>query len=553
MKFFAKIIVFLALASFSFSLSAQDYELTINNFKKSQVAEISHVVSIDKISDNQIIALANEREFQDFRKLGIPFEFKNYKTSTLSKSEDYFRVTNEIDEFANFDVYPSYNLYLELMSKFHSQNPDITELIEIGESVQGRKILALKIHDSDNESQNPEFLLASTIHGDEVCGYILMLRLIDYLLNNRESNEQVKNILSNTVLYICPLLNPDGTYFGGDDQINRAIRYNANNEDLNRNYPTLGPEISSPIQPETEAMINFDKNHNFVMSVTFHSGEEVINYPWDSFYEDECSLPDKSWFVENAQNYVELAREFDSYYLKSIATEGYVFGSEWYKVDGGRQDYMLYYNRCREITIEISRNKLIYGDDLDAFWQKNYRSILNYIQTSNQGIKGSVSDEYGNNLNAEIIIKNHDKNHSSVFTNKSGLFFRPFLADKKIEVCAYSEGYLTNCQEVITEKDKLVELNFLLPSGESENPSSVENILKNVDFQANTIDGKIIVKSNSVIEQIKIVNVNGQVMFLDRPDSNYAEYSASNYISGTYVIQAKIANEIKTQKLLVVK
>ena len=54
---------------FTFSVKAQDYRIVIKNYPKNLVAKISDAVSIDKISQNEIIAFASEKEFTEFKKL----------------------------------------------------------------------------------------------------------------------------------------------------------------------------------------------------------------------------------------------------------------------------------------------------------------------------------------------------------------------------------------------------------------------------------------------------------------------------------------------------
>ena len=81
------------------------------------------------------------------------------------------------------------------------------------------------------------------MHGDEVTGYYLMLRLIDYLLSNYDSDPQVQNIVNNVDLWICPLENPDGTYRNHNDSLNESpysTRHNYTDDDLNRSYPIAG-------------------------------------------------------------------------------------------------------------------------------------------------------------------------------------------------------------------------------------------------------------------------------------------------------------------------
>ncbi|MCK7536337.1 MAG: hypothetical protein MZV63_37830 [Marinilabiliales bacterium] len=82
----------------------------------------------------------------------------------------------------------------------------------------------------------PEVFYTSTIHGDETAGFILMLRLADYLLKNYNTDSRVKDLVDNLEIWINPLANPDGTYRSGNYIIS-PVRFNANGYDLNRNFP----------------------------------------------------------------------------------------------------------------------------------------------------------------------------------------------------------------------------------------------------------------------------------------------------------------------------
>ncbi|MBR4267516.1 MAG: T9SS type A sorting domain-containing protein [Bacteroidales bacterium] len=555
MKLIGKFLILVLTCLFSVSSKAQDYKLTIWNFDKNVVDKISDAVSIDLFSDTEIVAFANEREFIEFKKLGIPYKVENLKLVKPKSISKSVKTTDDISQMTDFSAYPSYDVYIKMMENFHAKFPDITELIEIGTSVQGRKLLVLKISDSQHEAQNPEFLLTSTMHGDELCGYVLMLRFIDFLLNNKDTDSQVKNILENVVLYINPLSNPDGTYIGGNDDVSSSQRYNANNEDLNRNFPSIVNSQNSVFQyePEVKAMMDFAENHHFVVSANIHSGDEVVNYPWDSFYDYEKSLADEDWFVEVSKKYVELARIWDPDYMKTVTDEGYVFGSEWYKVKGGRQDYMYWNHRCKEFTLEVSAVKVLDSDNLTEFWQKNYKSLLGLVESCLQGITGKVTDVSGNNLEAEIVIKGIDANHSSVFSSDNGLYFRPLLADKTLEVCAVIDGYETECQTVTTEKDKLVQLDFVLNEGESLPVSTVlEPQFPTLKIQSD-VKNKITVTSNREISCVMIVNSLGNIVLSDKPETTNAEYSLDNFSDGIYVIKAKSGNYTQTKKISIIR
>ena len=64
-------------------------------------------------------------------------------------------------------------------------------------------------------------------------------------------------------------------------------RKNANNVDLNRNFPSIYKNQAkdslseSQIQPETDAIMKWSKINPFVLSANLHSGSLVVNYPND--------------------------------------------------------------------------------------------------------------------------------------------------------------------------------------------------------------------------------------------------------------------------------
>ena len=62
-----------------------------------------------------------------------------------------------------------------------------------------------------------------------------------------------------------------------------AARFNANNFDLNRNFPDFFKENTAEIQPETRAVMNWIRNTHFVLSDNLHGGVLVATYPFDSY------------------------------------------------------------------------------------------------------------------------------------------------------------------------------------------------------------------------------------------------------------------------------
>ena len=124
------------------------------------------------------------------------------------------------------------------MYDFEEQYPDLCKIINIGTLSSGRKLLIAQLGDQhDDDAIEPSFLYTSTMHGDELIGFPLMIQLIDHLLCNYDQDDRIKALMDDVNIYINPLANPDGTYRGGNNTVDQSMRWNNQFVDLNRNYP----------------------------------------------------------------------------------------------------------------------------------------------------------------------------------------------------------------------------------------------------------------------------------------------------------------------------
>lgn len=372
-------------------------------------------VSIDKVDASYIWAYVNEAQFNKIQSQGISYEVVENQRRTMAMASTMSQIIS-----SNYTKYPTYDQYDSLMHYYVNQFPNICELIEMGTLNSGRKLMALHISDSLQQMDaEPQFLYTSSMHGDETAGYILMLHLIDTLLNSYGQSADLTHMVDHIDIFINPLANPDGTYFGGNNTVNAAKRYNLNNVDLNRNYPDfyvgLHPD-GNATQAETQYFMNFADSFNFVMSANFHGGVEVINYPWDTW----STYPaDRSWWEYVCNQYVDSVHGFstDQNYMTYL-NNGVTNGFQWYVAHGTRQDYMNYYRHCRELTIELSDRKLVYESQLHDLWEWNKRSLLHYMQEVEYGLKGSVVDSITQlPIKALVSIPGFDKDSSEVYSN----------------------------------------------------------------------------------------------------------------------------------------
>lgn len=417
----------------------------------SRVNKLSRIVGVDKINGDTVFAYANKSEYLQLIQSGVS------DIIVLPHPGDIGEVPMSSDprQILEWNYYPTYEGYEAIMEQFAADFPELCELITIGVLPSGRKLLAMHISGNLGIPQaKPEFLYTSSIHGDETTGYVLMLHLIDYLLTNYAQDERITAIVDNIDLWINPLANPDGTYAGGNNTVNGARRSNANFVDLNRNYPDPedGPHPDGyPWQPETVAFMDFAETRNFVMSANFHGGAEVINYPWDTWSRLHA---DDSWYCLISHEYADTAHAYSPYGYMSGYNNGITNGYQWYSISGGRQDYMNYFQQCREVTIELSNTKIMPPGKLVNYWEYNYRSLLNYIEQVNYGIRGIVTDTItGEAVVAQVFINGHDKDSSMVFSAAGlGDYYRPLKAGS-YNISFYADGYFPKTLSQVSIQD----------------------------------------------------------------------------------------------------
>jgi len=274
------------------------------------------------------------------------------------------------------------------------------------------------------------------MHGTEVVGFYMMLHLADYILNNATTDSAVMRILDNVDLYICPLENPDGTYHLTNNMIWQGEGYstyhNYNDVQLNRNYPHLpGFGTTANIQPETQAIMDWVTPIHFVMSVNYHCGAELLNYPWDSWTTSHRPHADADWFRYICQNYATLCHAQDTTFMYGSAGRVVIDGGDWSVVHGSRQDYMTYYQHCREVTIETSLTHVVRDPEkLQSFWTNSKDALLSYVMESDYGFGGVVTDAITHEpVEAMIKVVNHDTFHSEVYSHLPlGAYHRPIMA-----------------------------------------------------------------------------------------------------------------------------
>ncbi|MFI5806988.1 M14 family zinc carboxypeptidase [Streptomyces sp. NPDC051561] len=187
--------------------------------------------------------------------------------------------------------------------------PDLTKLVSIGKTVQGKDILALKLTKNAKRSADgskPSTLYMSNQHAREWITPEMNRRLMHHYLDNYGKDRTVTKLVDSSEVWFLLSANPDGYDFTHAAPANRLWRKNLRDTngngtietgdgiDLNRNFAYkwgYDNEGSSPdpsdetfrgptpnSEPETKALDAFQKRIGFKYAINYHSAAELILY-----------------------------------------------------------------------------------------------------------------------------------------------------------------------------------------------------------------------------------------------------------------------------------
>jgi len=112
----------------------------------------------------------------------------------------------------DFSTYHDYEKMTAALRDLAAEYPEFVRLHEIGRSHDGKVLWVLEIAEPSGRpvSERPGLLIAANFEGSQIFGSELALFIADYLVSSYSSDEEVKRVLDNHVIYILPRANPDG-------------------------------------------------------------------------------------------------------------------------------------------------------------------------------------------------------------------------------------------------------------------------------------------------------------------------------------------------------
>ena len=407
------------------------FDLKVVSIAFKQQSELNKLMNqhldILNIKDSEITAYVSSIQLSKLYELGFnpKIIFQNIQEmnnhiygSEILEFHNYAQITQELQNIAN-------------------TYPDISQLYDLGHSVQGRVIWGLKITDNPTIEENePEVRICGNHHGNEIMSVELPLLMAWHLVQNYSINPNIEELINNREIWIIPMVNPDGREMG--------TRYNAHGVDLNRDYGYVwGGEGGSPSpfsQPETQAIRNNALDNNFVLSLSYHTTEAIVNYIWNY----------KGQPVADHNVVVQLSQQYGSH-------NGYwvVEGYDWYQTRGDTNDFSYGCRGDIDWTIETQNS------NIPVAWNLHRDAMLEIIDAANMGLSGIVRDEEtGNPLAATIWV---EEAYWPCFTDPKIGDYHKVLLPGSYTVHFQANGYEEQVHNVIITDETTV-LNVALSS-----------------------------------------------------------------------------------------
>ncbi len=326
---------------------------------------------INQLKQNPLLTFdhLNRQGFEVYGPMGLKEQLQNLQVDHVDLMKLEFLTRAQ-------QGYPSF-LEIEAQIKaLHQKYPELTELFSIGKSNQGRDLWVLKLSDNPSIDEiEPEVKLISSMHGNEITGRELMIKLADELLSSYAIDPSIQAIIDQTEIFIMPSMNPDGSEV--------PMRGNARYIDLNRNFPDFSTSDAQNTltgrEVETQAVMMFQSERQFSLSANFHGGAEVVNYMWDTIEDDHPYLP---LLLDISKSYVEYAD-----YMKNPNEfpEGITNGYAWYEVNGGMQDWSYHWYGDLQFTVELSQEKWPAYSSIASYYDANRLALIDFLRRVHQG------------------------------------------------------------------------------------------------------------------------------------------------------------------------
>ena len=341
-----------------------------NEYFESDFSE-SEIVLLNQLNFDYSIVINDVSSY--YRNRNNP-NHKDYVSVSESKNSNC-----DTGESSSYTTPQNYNIkdgndfggfytYSEMLEELDEMNQLFPNLISIRSNVKDESISSephphqtyeerflqwVKISDNPNTNENePEVLYTAVHHAREPASLQQLVFYMWYLLENYETDQEIKDIVDNTELYFIPCVNPDGYIYNETDEPQgggmwRKNRFNTHGVDNNRNYSYIdnnGNEVwntagtsnntgndtyagSEPFsESENSAIRYFVENNDFKLALNNHTYSNLLLYP---FGYDYNQLTEDNEVFENISSLLVQENGYEN-----------ILSSELYPAAGDSDDFM---------------------------------------------------------------------------------------------------------------------------------------------------------------------------------------------------------------------
>ncbi|MFN4220614.1 MAG: M14 family metallopeptidase [bacterium] len=290
------------------------YIKTENKMEKVSPKNYEYAKKIDKNANG----ILEYNEIRDFL-----IKNDDFKIINTRKGSEILYEKEVIKDFQDFladkledkkDFIRDYEKIVNSMKELAAKYPDKVSLEVIGKTFEGRDLIVMKINTNKDNPNKKSLLVTGLHHAREWATGESAINIAEKLLQDYPDNEEVKNLLDNTDLYIFPVVNPDGYEYSLKKSAwwrkNRKVFEKGVGVDLNRNYYTeKNPELYRPrddkpdstwddygasdsvysdtyrgpygaSEEEVRAIQEFVNKNNIQTVIDIHSYGNMILFPW---------------------------------------------------------------------------------------------------------------------------------------------------------------------------------------------------------------------------------------------------------------------------------
>lgn len=258
--------------------------------------------AIDEVQPDAVVITATEQEVTAIEQLGYQVEpLELFDTTELPPGyEDYH-------DFAEMT---------QAINQIVADHPTIASQQVIGQSYQGRDIVAVKISDNVNTDESePEVLFTHSQHAREILTVEMALYIMNELTDGHGSDPRITGLVDSREIWVVPNVNPDGSEYDKTPTGFRSWRKNrqpnsgtsAVGTDLNRNWDYLwgccGGSSGNPSSqtyrgtspesaPEVEVVADFVRSRvvggeqQITGNIDWHTYSELILFPYGYTFAD---------------------------------------------------------------------------------------------------------------------------------------------------------------------------------------------------------------------------------------------------------------------------